>query len=382
MAPMAYEFTGGLTPEQLAFVERAKARAKLILTLPQFLDGFVPPDYVLDGILLRGFVYCITGMTGGGKTAVALLIAVIASNRKRRDKLGSHNIEPVRVLYIACENATDVRMRMIGMLDKMGLDRDDLDMLVIDRVFDLEENMERIRKEVDAFGGNIGLAFIDTSAAMFMGEDENDNPDMLAYAKLLRELCKLPGLPCVVPLCHPVKHVDNPAQLLPRGGGSFLNEMDGNLTLWAHDERLTTLHWTGKIRGPDFEPIEFRLPTIFSEKLVDSKGRQIPTVMAEAISEAEVAVTERRSEKQENQLLAAMSAKPRGALAEWAADCGWFTRDREPYKSLVVRILDRLVKAKLVTKRGSRFALTKTGKEAAEMAAQMPLTDADGEVPF
>ena len=45
-----------------------------------------------------------------------------------------------------------------------------------------------------------------------------------------RTLTTLPGGPCVLVLCHPIKHVSEPEQLLPRGGGAFLAEVDGNLT--------------------------------------------------------------------------------------------------------------------------------------------------------
>jgi hypothetical protein len=43
------------------------------------------------------------------------------------------------------------------------------------------------------------------------------------------------------------------------GGSAFLNEVDGNLTLWATAERQMTLHWQGKFRGPEFEPMTFEL---------------------------------------------------------------------------------------------------------------------------
>jgi hypothetical protein len=40
-----------------------------------FISGFVPPDYVLDGLLQQGFLYSLTGQTGSGKTAIALRLA-------------------------------------------------------------------------------------------------------------------------------------------------------------------------------------------------------------------------------------------------------------------------------------------------------------------
>ncbi len=346
------------------------AEGRLILTVTEFLDGFVSPDYVVDGLWKRGFFYSLTAMTGGGKTAIALTVAELASNRKRRRKLGSHEVEHVRVVYIACENADDVRGRLIGMEARMDFDRADLDMLVIDKVFDLEKNMERITKEVEAFGGNIGLAIIDTSAAMFQGDDENSNPQMIGHAKTQRRLCDLPGRPCVLALNHPTKSVASPELLLPRGGGGYLNETDGNFTARAHGDRLTTLHWAGKLRGPDFDPIEFRLPIVTTTKLTDAKGRLMPTVMAEVVTDAQVEETEQRATFQENRLLAAISANPDGSLAEWAHGCGWTLQGKPgeppvPNKSLVRRVIARLQKNKLVSKDGRGFTLTKAGKKTA-----------------
>ena len=39
----------------------------------------------------------------------------------------------------------------------------------------------------------------------------------------------MPGEPCVIVACHPVKNASDD-NLIPRGGGAFLNEVDGNLT--------------------------------------------------------------------------------------------------------------------------------------------------------
>jgi hypothetical protein len=372
--PNIVNFASGIVKMEDSPPTQPVGDERLLQTVSDFLAGFVPPDYVVDGLFLRGFLYSLCAMTGAGKTAIALLIAEIASNKKRRRKLGPHEVEHVRVVYIACENATDVRMRLIGMSAKLDFDPADLDMLVIDKVFDLEKSMERIVKEVEAFGGNVGLVIIDTSAAMFQGDEENGNVQMLAHAKLQRRLCdELPGRPCVISLCHPPKHVDRPEMLLPRGGGAYLNEVDGNFYAWAHDERMTRLHWTGKIRGPDFEPIEFRLPTINTTKLVDARGRLISTVMAEVIGDDEIAEVEQKGEFQDNCILRAMLDRPNGSWAEWAAYCGWYLPAKpgeqpQPYKSLVNRVLKRLTSYKFVTKEGRRHVLTDKGKKAAEAA--------------
>jgi hypothetical protein len=85
----------------------------------------------------------------------------------------------------------------------------------------------------------------------------------------LRLLTSCEGNPAVLVLCHPVKSAakDN---LLPRGGGAFLNEVDANLTLWAEVQGETsTLHWQGKIRGADFRPVNLSLKQVKPDKLRD-----------------------------------------------------------------------------------------------------------------
>ena len=373
----------GHTREQLdALIEQALEfggtqtadAPRIVLTLPEFLAGYIPPDYQIDGLMQRHFFYSLTGMTGAGKTAVALLIAVLVVIRIRTapQRVGPHEIEPGRVLYIAKENATDVRMRLIGMAHKMGFDRNKLanDFLVIEQLDNLEKDMPRIAKEVEAFGP-VALVVVDTSAATFSGDDENNNPQAGAHARVQRRLCDLPGRPCVLALCHPPKNVSSQEQLLPRGGGAYLNETDGNFTLFAHGDKLSDLHWTGKFRGPDFEKITFHLSTITTNELVDGKGRLLPTVMAEVVTDAQAAENEEKARFQENRLLAAMVAKPHGSLSDWAEHCGWYLpakpgEQARAYKSLVARVVKRLVDNGLVQKKGANCTLTKTGLQQAQ----------------
>src|SRR5262249_4621052 len=212
----------------------------------------------------------------------------------------------------------------------------------------------------------IDLIFVDTSAAYFLGADEISNTQMGAHARMLRSLTTLPGGPCVVPLCHPIKYVTEPSQLLPRGGGAFLAEMDGNLTLWLHDETLVTLHYN-KIRGPGFEPITFKLDKVTTPALVDSKGRELPTVRAVSLSGKEEAEQEASAERDEDQLLAALSGKKQTSIADLARICDWLLKNGEPHKSKVDRVLKRLAANKLVTRvRGKHWQLTPKGKELVE----------------
>jgi hypothetical protein len=339
---------------------------RIVLTLPEFLATRKPPDYLVDGLFKGAFLYAVTAMTGAGKTAVALLLSVVVADPKRRWKFGPHEARHGRVVYVTCENPEDVKERLIGMSDRMGFDPEEFakTFLVIDRVNDLGKEMERIRRDVAAFG-KVDLVVLDTSAALFVGKDENDSIQMLNHARAQRALCELPGSPCVIALNHPIKHATSPEHLLPRGGGGYLNEIDGNFTLWAHDERLTDLYWTGKLRGQHFEKITFRLVTINTPKLVDSRGRAMPTVMAEAGTSEDIAESEAKARFQENQRLKAMAAKPGASLSELALACEWFLSDSTPYKSLVQRVMGRLLRDKLVKKSGRDYELTSAGRAAA-----------------
>jgi hypothetical protein len=144
--------------------------------------------------------------------------------------------------------------------------------------------MPMLHTELQKHGGEFGLAIIDTGPAFFEGDDENSRAQMGSHAKMFRDLIDVvPGRPCVIVNCHPVKNApaDN---LLPAGGGSFLNEVDGNLTA-SKTESTVELHWQGKFRGPEFAPMHFLIKTVTHQDLKDKKGRLIPTCLAEWISE-------------------------------------------------------------------------------------------------
>ncbi|MGE8103564.1 AAA family ATPase [Allorhizobium sp. NPDC080224] len=248
-----------------------------------FVRGFQPPDYAIEGIAQRGFVYSLTASTGTGKTAIALLLSLLTAQGK---ELNGREVMQGRVVYFAGENPDDVAMRWIGICHDRGIDPASLDVHFITERFSIPNAIEAIRAQVKAIGG-AGLIVVDTSAAYFQGDDENGNTALGGHARDLRALTTLPGRPCVIVPCHPTKNAQADA-LLPRGGGAFIAEMDGNLTLSRAGEAVR-LHWQGKHRGPDFKPISFRLDTVNAPQLVDSRGRPVPTVMATPLTDGESA---------------------------------------------------------------------------------------------
>ncbi|WP_439399894.1 AAA family ATPase [Bradyrhizobium sp. PMVTL-01] len=321
------------------------------------MQGFIPPDYLLDGILQRRFCYSFTAKTGTGKTAIMLRLAAhVALGRP----LGNRDVERGKVLYFAGENPDDIRMRWIIMAVEMGFDPSAIDVYFIAGTFKISEMMGRIREEM-VWHGDFAMIVVDTSAAYFEGEDENSNAQAAAHARRLRALCTMPGGPCVVVACHPPKNVGDD-NLQPRGGGAFLAEVDGNL-IARKDDSAVEMHWQGKYRGPDFAPLMFRLLTVAHHHLKDSKGRLIPTVLAEPLSEEgrqEMAATGR---SQEDQLLQAIAEKPAASLTELATLLGWKTRDGMPNKSMAQRKVGALIRAQLITKGRDGFALTPAGQK-------------------
>ncbi|HMF29731.1 MAG TPA: AAA family ATPase, partial [Candidatus Cybelea sp.] len=228
----------------------------------EFVRGFRPPDYLIDGLLQRRFVYSLTGPTGHAKTAIALLMAQLVSCNDPNAMLGNRKVEHGRVVYFVGENPDDIRMRVIG-ADWMRNDDPMSDVIVfVPGVFNIGEMQAYLSHQIMRQLGGVDFVVVDTSAAYFLGDDEISNTQIGNHARMLRRLTELPGGPCVLVLCHPIKHAQEQNQLVPRGGGAFLAEVDGNLTVWRKTESVIELYYTGKLRGAGFEPMHFELETI------------------------------------------------------------------------------------------------------------------------
>ena len=342
-------------------------RQKIISILSQsiFLKGFTPPEYLVEGVLQRGFIYSLTGRTGHAKTAIALVLARAVGCEDPTAKFGGQLCEKGRVLYLVGENADDIRARLIA-ANALRADNPERDRVYfLPGVFPIADLCARVALEADKLGG-IDLILIDTSAAYFGGDDENNNAQAGAYARALRKLTEIRGRPCVIPLCHPAKYVKDPSELLPRGGGAYIAEVDGNLTAWRHSDNLVDLHHTDKFRGPGFEPITFKIEKITTTALVDAKGRMIPTVCAVAITEQEQAEESRRTRNDEDRALVALLNNPDRSHADLARACNFFFENGEPAKSRLQRTLKRLQQAKLIKPNRDQWALTEEGRAVAK----------------
>jgi hypothetical protein len=351
---------GGPSPRK-----KAPSPPPLIQSSAEFIRGFIPPDYLIDGVLQRRFCYSFTAKTGTGKTAVMLRIAAhVALGRE----LGDRFVAAGRVIYFAGENPDDIRMRWIAMSQQMGFDVNDVEVYFIPGTFSIAGMRARIKEEMKQIG-EAALIMVDTSAAFFEGKDENSNAEQAAHARMLRSLCDMLGGPCVLIACHPPKNAGDD-NLTPRGGGAFLAEVDGNL-IARKDEGGVTVNWQGKFRGPDFADLVFGLQTVTHERLKDSRGRLIPTVVANPIGEIAQEEMAAAARTQEDQLLLQISATPSATQPDLARSLGWFMRDGAPAKMRVKRAIDKLEAAKLLKRDRDGVTLTPSGENA---IAKLPPT--------
>jgi hypothetical protein len=340
-------------------------RSRYLLTSAEFVAGFIPPEFLIEGLLQRAYCYSLTAATSHGKTAVAILVAFRVATGQ---PLGDLGVEPGRVVFFAGENPDDARARILLAADTYGVAVNHENLIFADGAFSIEDAYPTIKQELDEIGG-ADLVIVDTAAAFFRGSDENSNVEAGAYARLLRSLTRLPGKPAVLIACHPTKNAtrDN---LLPRGGGAFIAEVDGNLTLWAEGDKSTTeLSHQGKIRGPGFEPVAFKLQKGTCDDLKDIKGRPVWSVVALPMTEQEQQAALVDSYDELEAVLGVMLKQPGASLSQWAEQLGWFTGEgiaARSQKGRVRRVLQALKADGMVRQKLRKYTLTKSGRYEAE----------------
>ena len=351
-------------------VDEYRAAKTLLISGTDFVQGFVPPEYLIDGIIRRSFLYSMTAPTGGGKTAIALTImAHVATGRPLVDR----PVEKGKALFFAGENVEDVQARWIGLCETWGDDLTDVVFMPSIEKLSCPKFRAQFVKEVEAFG-EFSLVVVDTSAAYSEAEEENSNTEGGAHARVLRSLIDLvPGRPTVIALCHPTKaaNMDN---LLPRGAGAFIAEVDGNLVCKLSTEYIE-VHWHGKFRGIEFAPVYFTLDTVLSDRLKDTKGRIIPTVVSRAITDEECANLHQDALANYTAVLAVLRDEPDLSSAKVAEKLRWVTPSGKVNKSRSYRtIIDLERKGYIkredgdtsyeITAKGKRLLTASTGDAA------------------
>ena len=343
-----------------------RVRQALLLSSAEFVGGFLPPDYLIDGLLQRRYVYSLTAPTGAGKTCIALYIAMCVALGM---KLAGLDVEKGRVLFFAGENPDDIRSRWIKLCEVMGQNSEDVEIFFMPGTPPISN--PEIRRQINAEAekhGPFSLLIVDTNAAYFQGDDENSNKQLGDHARLMRTFTELAGGPSVLVTCHPTKNPDM-SNLVPRGGGAFLAEVDGNLVaIKQPGSMVVELNTHGKYRGPEFSPISFKIVPGTSDKLVDTKGRPIWTVTATPITETERDGIDNSTRAKYDDLLIMMKNRPGLSLAGYADALNWRYANGNFNKRLVQTAMTAMMKDKLIEKKNDRYCLTPKGKKAATEA--------------
>lgn len=335
-----------------------KQATPLLYDAAEWLAQEVRQEWIVDGLIQRGYLYTITSPTNHGKTAISLVMALCVASGKA---FAGRDVMPGKVLILCGENPDGFRTRTKATLEDLGLEVGDLAqrVVILPRALPLASVVERIVAEARKAPGEYALVLVDTSISYFSGDNENDNLQARSHAWNLRALVELPGRPAVIANAHPPGVGKDREALEPRGGSAFLNEIDTNLTVWSEGE-TATLHWHRKKRGPDFDPIPFE----FHGKTVIEAGMKVPTVVATHITDSRALEIRRGRNHDEDRLLFAMSQKPDDSFATWATTCGW---NGDKAKSKISRILERLKEDKLVTRSRKGWVLTGLGKDEARI---------------
>ena len=321
-----------------------------------FVAGFKPPEYTIEGVLLRGYLYGITGKSNAGKTAIAVSLAACVGAGK---SFGRHQSVVGRVLYLAGENPEDIRLRIKAYCVSMFLPEAFNNVTFVSRSFSITQHFEELMELSESVGG-FDLVLVDGKTSFFSGDEENDNTQAYAQALELRSLTRLVGLPSVAVLCHPNRAVESAEGLLPRGGSAFLNELDGNLTAWNSGGVVSLSQ--NKIRGADFEPVKIKLDIFVFPDIKTNFGTPITSVIAKPLNMNESELLEEQAESEENRLLALVNSNPKATLREWATLLGWNDRNGQPMVSKVSRNLSQLKADKMVRKVRKNWKITTAGK--------------------
>jgi hypothetical protein len=144
-------------------------------------------------------------------------------------------------------------------------------------------------------------------------------------------LTTLPSGPCTLVLCHPTKRAADD-DLLPRGGGAFIVELDGNVAVYKKDSLLAVVPFIRdhpKLKGP--------------------RGRFTTSMVARPVRDGAAAIMVKRIDHDMETVLNAVRNTPSATPTDLARVLEWtFGPKSEPDVNRVKRNLARLQKDKLV----------------------------------
>lgn len=349
----------GWTPEQSGDLPQARQAHAIIPTRPihimssdEFAGTIEPPVYVIDGILQMGRAHSLTGYTGHGKTTLAIhmMLCVALGN-----EFCGNECEQGGVLFIAGENPDNVRFQYAAAIAAIGKKAGDVPAWFLPGHFQMSAQEDELHRQCETIP-NLKLIIIDSLQSFFEGESDNSNVEMIQAAQRFRRLTNLPGNPAVIVIAHPAGKKADRGNLLPRGGSSFTNELDGNFTVWAEPDNTQVMHWDGKHRGAPFDPINLIMVDCKFDHIKDHKGRAIPLKFTRQQMIIEQANAAKRSEDRDRDILLMLDADPKTSQRAIADHL-------RISKSTTDRAIQALKEEKLIRRHARKWVLTDAGKE-------------------
>lgn len=317
-------------------------------TALDLLSNLEPLEYLVENLIIKNRLYTLTARNNHGKNTIAsLLMAAVSTG----SKFSGLRTEKSRILFLSGENTYDALL-------KLEILAGDIDLSMIDiyeGAFDMKNN------KATFCNSNIeyGLVIVDSNQSFFGDGDMNGNSDPLAHAQALRRISNLPGNPAVLVLSHPTKNASRD-DLNPYGGGSFLNEIDGNITLWL-DGDIGVLHHK-KLRQPSFEEITFRLSVLEVPGRITNFGSSVTTTRFWHI-DIDTAEAIKLSDHEEKVKCMQILNGFGGSKSHLAREI--FGSDDAKYMSKVQRIVSALRTTGFMEQEG-KYRLSKKGKDYIE----------------
>ena len=260
-----------------------------------FLSDLRPLEYLIDGLLPRGVTYSLTGHAGHGKTTLAIQFAISVA---LGELFGERETAQGSVLFLAGENPHNVKWQYAAALAARDLKPENVPIYFVQGRFSIKEWSDVLKSKLATIP-NLKLVIVDSLQAFFEGDNDNDNTQMVEMAHKMRGLCEVKNRPAQLIIAHPAGKVPSKDNLVPRGGGAFLNEIDGNLTVWSQDASQQTLHHSQKFRGAGFDPMEWVMQIHEFSHLTDIHG----TPLKLPVSRPETVIEKANRDRQSDDLL-------------------------------------------------------------------------------
>ena len=310
-----------------------------------------PLEYVVENLLVKGYLYTLTAKNNHGKTTLAMLLAAAVT---KGEPFGDMRTEKGRVLFLAGENAYDTDLKLKALGDKVDLTMID----VIPFSFEMRNHWQDILKENGHWIYN--LVIVDSVQAYFVDGDMSTNSDAKEHILAFRQLTKFVGNPAVVGLAHPVKAADM-ANLVPYGGGSLLNEIDGNLTMILADG-IATLHHT-KLRQPSFMEKKFQLLVHEFPDMITNFGGMVTSTTFKPLDYITADRMELDAQQIRDDIMTALYRTPEMSKMDLARFV--LNDDTDTGRSAIQRAITTLRKEELLKPSG-KYTFTPAGLRAAK----------------